>query len=371
MKISRRQLYRLIRESLLVEAKELTAALEKDLKLGLEKVISDNKGRSEPNILLPYRSGRNNTAHDKVVSGLQAFLKDKGVYTMAIDGDWGNGTTGALKKFQKANLDEVDYEDGKLGPKTSRAIMDMLKVPADTQTSSRKLSGRDKLNQKIIDKLTDPNTTLASKEAYAAKVLKYPLSDEEKAGIRMLLKQAREEVEMDDIVRSARSQQVSDLIGDITGATGRKEAYEKAIEFPDVFSKNVFEEYKSGELGKKSSSASIVATGVQGLDYGDDDALNALIDVRGVQIVNGTLMDGADELIIPFKDGHRYVYKMHKGKGTVTLDTKKSKQYSKEEMLKDPMDTDDGLERLKNMSLREGRRFGESRGTLYRKRYRR
>lgn len=351
MKISRRQLNRLIRETLLVEAKALTATFAKDLKVGLEKVISKNQGRTEPNILLPYRSGVNDAAHDKVVNGLQAFLKDKGNYNMNLDGDWGSGTTKALREFQKANLEKVDYEDGKLGPKTSQAILDDMTKVATSSVDSSRMQGIQgiRVEDSLFGFLTKKGPTIEEKENYL-KIHK--LSPEvRKAAEDYLrtLKMTREDMAMlKKIKYDADKKVVDDFMSGFTADA--RSSWKSAASIPGKFAGAIQRMYRNNPNSLKDTSQAI-SLGIR--DLSKEQV--AKIDIDNVKL-KGLGIGGKKRLYVPMKDGHYYEFVLN-NKGTLSIDRKKSNQYKIKDFL-------DG-------TLSEGRGYGESRGSLYRKRYRR
>ena len=351
MKLSRRQLRRLIAEALLTEAAALTDKLKAQLKAGLEDVIEKNKGRSEPNIVLPYKAGRNNTAHDKVVEGLQAFLKDQGINT-AIDGDWGGGTTKSLKAYQKANLAKVDYEDGKLGPKTSKAILAAItKVEKPSYDVSRIQGIR--VEDSLFGFLTKDGPSIEEKENYLAM---HTLDPKVRAAAQEYLDTEKMNKETEELLKQikyeADKKVVDDFMDDLdfdgTGTKkSKREEFKRVSMIPRRFARALQTFYKNNP---KSLSDTSQALSLGIADLSAEEVKE--IDVDGVKL-KGFGFGGKKRIYIPMSDGKHYYEFLLDSKGQHTLDKKASNPHK----LKD--------------YLNESRRFGESRGTLYRRRYRR
>lgn len=352
MKLSRRQLRRLIAEALLTEAAAaLNDKLKAVLKAGLENVIEKNKGRSEPNIVLPYMAGRNNAAHNDVVEGLQAFLKDQGINT-GIDGDWGAGTTKSLKAYQRDNLAKVDYEDGKLGPKTSNAILAAItKVEKPSYDASRIQGIR--VEDSLFGFLTKDGPSIEEKENYLAM---HTLDPKVRAAAQEYLDTEKMNKETEEMLKQIKYEADKKVVDDFmagvdfdgTGSKkSKKEEFTSTAIIPRKFARALQTFYKNNPKSLKDTSQAL-SLGIADLSAEEVKK----IDVDGVKL-KGFGFGGKKRIYIPMADGKHYYEFLLNSRGKHTLDKEAS----------NPL-------RLKDF-LSESRRFGESRGTLYRRRYRR
>lgn len=320
-----RQLKRLISESLMLEG-AMNSQYESKLKSGLQNVIDKNEGRDEPNIILPYRYGRNSPSHDAVVEALQAFLKDAGHYTMKLDGDWGRGTDAALKAFQKANLSAAEYEDGKLGPKTSNVILNKI--------GRSKIKGRT-VEDSLYTFLTGDSATVAEKRAY---LKLFRLDPKVKAAAEALINQL-EISERDkaflkklkyDADKAAVDKFTDDLDFDGTGSKNdKREAYKAAIKIPITFSSAVQKMYKNNPNNPKDTSQAI-SIGIRNLSKEQV----AKIDIDNVKL-KGLGIGGKKRLYIPMKDGTYYEYVLDNKGARAKLDRRKSKPHTIQQFMKE------------------------------------
>jgi peptidoglycan hydrolase-like protein with peptidoglycan-binding domain len=80
---------------------------------------SDSRLRQGAPVGSPLNPG---TSNPEFVKKVQQALKDKGVYSGAIDGKMGPATRDAISAFQKANKLEVTADKGTLDDETLRAL---------------------------------------------------------------------------------------------------------------------------------------------------------------------------------------------------------------------------------------------------------